>query len=65
MATQQVQANSTDSISSLVLVVAGDDRTKHVCVEVDDTASNIYIMSALHKAVAAVTEWISTRSTNL
>ena len=62
MATVQVEADSTDALSGLSLSVAGDDLSKTVLIEVDNTASNTDIEGALVKLVGAVREWMSTRT---
>lgn len=61
MATNQVEADATDTITSLAVTTAGDDLTKTVLIEVDTTATGLQIEASLVKCVAAVREWLSTR----
>ena len=61
MAINQVEADSTDTLTSLAVTTAGDDLTKMVMIEVDTDATGTQIESAMVKCVAAVREWLSTR----
>ena len=63
MATQQAEANAQDTSSSLSVSAAGDDLTKTVLIEFDDTKTKTDIEGALVKCVAAVREYLSTVTT--